>query len=187
MCGDPAAAGRVLVDDTHVKVAEDGHGDGPGNRRRRHHEHVGSHVPGPPRRQRSALLHAETVLLIDDDESEVGEVDRVLEQGMGAHDDACFATRDGGELLASLLGRLGAREIGHARADVTGAQQPRLRERAQQAANGPQMLLREDLGGREHRRLRTRIHHLEHGAQGDEGLATADIALEEPLHGVAIG
>jgi hypothetical protein len=35
-----------------------------------------------------ALLDAEAVLLVDDDETEVGEVDALVEQGVGADDDA---------------------------------------------------------------------------------------------------
>ena len=38
--------------------------------------------------QRVALLDAEAVLLVDDDQAEVGEVDALVEQGVGADDDA---------------------------------------------------------------------------------------------------
>ena len=38
--------------------------------------------------QRVALLDAEAVLLVDDDQAEVGEPDAVLDQRVGADDDA---------------------------------------------------------------------------------------------------
>ena len=41
--------------------------------------------------QRVALLHAEAVLLVDDHEAEVEELDLVLDQRMGADDDAGVA------------------------------------------------------------------------------------------------
>ncbi len=44
--------------------------------------------------QRGALLDAEPVLLVDDDEAEVGELHAVLEQGVGADDDARRSRRD---------------------------------------------------------------------------------------------
>src|SRR5688500_19415141 len=39
--------------------------------------------------ERVALLDAEPVLLVDDDETEVGEVDALLEECVRADDDAC--------------------------------------------------------------------------------------------------
>ena len=41
-----------------------------------------------------ALLDAEAVLLVDDDEAEVGELDVLLEQRVGADDDAGLAADD---------------------------------------------------------------------------------------------
>ena len=51
-----------------------------------------------------ALLDAEAVLLVDDDEAEVGEVGFVLLQGVGADDEVRFAAHDAALGLA-----LGAR------------------------------------------------------------------------------
>ena len=44
--------------------------------------------------QGGPLLDAEPVLLVDDDQAEVGEGDLLLEQGVGADDDAGLAARD---------------------------------------------------------------------------------------------
>ena len=44
------------------------------------------------------------------------------------------------------------------------------------------MLLREQRGRHEHRGLLAVLHRLEHGADGDLGLAEADVAAHEPVH-----
>lgn len=46
------------------------------------------------------------------------------------------------------------------------------------------MLLGEHLGGREHGRLPAAVHDGEHRPQRDQGLARADLSLEEAVHGV---
>ncbi len=47
-----------------------------------------------------ALLHAEAVLLVDDDEAEVGEVDLVFDEGVGADGEVGDAARDAAAGLA---------------------------------------------------------------------------------------
>ena len=54
----------------------------------------------------------------------------------------------------------------------------------QHALDGLVVLLRQDLGGGHQNRLVTGINRLKHGGQGHHGLARADLALEEALHGV---
>jgi hypothetical protein len=49
------------------------------------------------------------------------------------------------------------------------------------------MLLREHFGRREQRGLAARVHHLEHGADSDDGLARADLALQQPVHRIGAG
>jgi hypothetical protein len=51
-----------------------------------------------------SLLHAEAVLLVDDDKAEVGEPDVVLDQGVGADDDPGRAGLDVEQRLAPGLG-----------------------------------------------------------------------------------
>lgn len=46
------------------------------------------------------------------------------------------------------------------------------------------VLLGENLGRGEHRRLAARVHHREHRAQRHHRLAGADLALKEAVHGV---
>ena len=49
------------------------------------------------------------------------------------------------------------------------------------------MLLGEHLGRREQRRLAAGVDDAEHRAQRDQGLAGADLALEQPVHRVGLG
>ena len=67
-----------------LEVAEDGHRDGARDRRGGHDEHVRAVSSRALARQRLALLDAEAVLLVDDDEPEVEELHLVLEQRVRA-------------------------------------------------------------------------------------------------------
>ncbi len=53
-----------------------------------------------------------------------------------------------------------------------------------EAADGLQMLARQQLGRRHQRRLRARLDGRRHGEQRHHGLAAADIALEQAEHAV---
>ena len=107
---------------------------------------MGSRVPRAAPRERGTLLHAEAMLLVDDHEPEVVEVDGVLQERMGADDDAGLARGDGSEFVAALPRGLRAREIGDPRAQVARAEQSGLRERAEERSDGAQVLLGEHLG-----------------------------------------
>ncbi len=48
-----------------------------------------------------------------------------------------------------------------------------------------EMLAGEDLGRRHHRGLAAGLDRREHGEQGDQGLARADIALQQAVHPAA--
>ncbi len=98
---DVGTSGRQLRQRRHLKIPEDRHRHAPRDRRRRHHQHVRRRASLV--RQRRPLLHSEAVLLIHDDEAEIGETDTILEQGMGADDDARRTTR-GIEQRLTLLG-----------------------------------------------------------------------------------
>ncbi len=92
---DRRPAARQLGEDRRVQVAVDGHRDRTRDRRRGHHEHVRRHVGLGP--QRVPLLDAEPVLLVHDDQAEIGEVDALVEQRVRADDDAGTAALDLGE------------------------------------------------------------------------------------------
>ena len=66
------------------------------------------------------------------------------------------------------------------------AQQAVAGQRPQRPADGFEVLGRQDLGGRQQRGLSPGVNHLEHGAQGNDGLAGAHLTLEEPVHGAVL-
>ena len=132
--------------------------------------------------ERVTLLDAEPVLLVDDDQPEVGEPDVLLEQGMRADDDAGVAGEHVGERLAPRGDALGSGEQGHP-GGVLGAAQPAcLPEWPEHRADRPEVLLREDLGRGQQRGLSARIDDLQHGPDGDHGLARADLPLQQSVH-----
>ena len=49
------------------------------------------------------------------------------------------------------------------------------------------VLLGQHLGGRHERALVAALHGGEQGADGDDRLARADVALQQPVHGVGRG
>ncbi len=179
-----AAAGGELAQGRGVEVAEDSHRHGPRDRRRRHHQHV-RRLPGLAA-ERRPLLHAEAVLLVDDDQTEVGELHVLLEQRVRADHDPGLAA-----------GSLGERRTPGRRVQRPGQQRHpgRLLGAAEEAALGEVaehrhdravVLLGEHLGRRQQRRLAARVDDLEHRAQRDHRLARADLALEQPVHRVAL-
>jgi hypothetical protein len=81
---DRFAAGGFFREARHVHVAESGEHERARDRRRRHHQHVGS-IPFSG--QRKPLMDTEPVLLVDDGKHQVLERDAFLKQRMRADDD----------------------------------------------------------------------------------------------------
>ncbi len=129
---------------------------------------------GALRAQRLALLDPEPVLLVDDDETEVGEGRRVAEQRVGADDDPRLPGCRPQRRLAPLGGRhLTGEQRGHELGGELRPQHPRDRS---------QVLTGEHLGRGDEGRLAAALGDLEHRPQGHERLARADLALHEPVH-----
>ena len=61
------------------------------------------------------------------------------------------------------------------------------RPTAAKAVDGLEMLARQKLGRRHQRGLRASLDRGRHGEQRDDGLAAADIALQQPQHAVRAG
>jgi len=101
-------SGGYLAQRGDLQIPEDGHRDRARNRGRGHHQQV-RHQCGPALQHRT-LLDTETVLLIDHDQSEIGERHRLRQQRMGTHDDACPATGDGVQRGPTLRSALRARQ-----------------------------------------------------------------------------
>ena len=144
-CDERLDAGAPLghrADRGDVEVAEDRHRDGARDRRRGQHECVGRRAL---RAQRLALLDAEAVLLVDDDEAEIGERRAVAQKGVRPHDDPRLPGCGPQRGLATLGRRhLTGEQRGHELGRELRPQHPR--DRAQ-------VLAREHLGRGDQRRL----------------------------------
>jgi hypothetical protein len=108
-------------------------------------------APGPLPVERSALAHAEAVLLVDDAHRQTPKLDVGLDQRVGAHDHRELAGAEQPERLApARCGR---------RAGQQGERDGLFRE---QRAHGGGVLLRERLGRRHERRLVAGLDRAEH-------------------------
>ena len=121
-------------------------------------------------------MHAKAMLLVDHHKREVAECDRLLEQRVRADQDIDATLGERGKDILALSALLAAAE----ERDV----QPCRRS---EAAYRLEMLAGEKLGRRHERGLRAGLDRGRHGEKGDDGLAAADVALQEPQHAVGIG
>src|SRR6185369_159945 len=118
------------------------------------------------------VLHAEAMLLVDDDEPEIGEVDVGTEQPMRADDDVDLLLGELAERLRLLLLSLEAAHDGDANREV-----------GEPLLEGACVLVGENRRGHEHGDLTAALHRLEGGAHRDLRLSVADVADEEAVHG----
>ena len=129
---------------------------------------------GAQRFQSFLLLHAEAVLLVDDDQAEVVELHALLDQLVRADDDVELAVGHVLQRLGLFLGGAEARQFGDLHRPVGEAVGEIL-----------EMLLGEQRGRHQHRDLLAVHRRDEGGAQRDLGLAEADIAADQPVHRLA--
>ena len=122
------------------------------------------------------LRDAKMLLLIDDQEAEMGKPHIFGEQRMGADDDVDTAV---GEFLLDLARLLGWDETGELR-------DPK-RQPGEPLGEAAKMLPGEQRRRHHHRDLRARHRRDKRGAQCDLGLAEADIAADQPVHRLARG
>ena len=121
--------------------------------------------------QRHPLMHAETMLFIDDDQGEALELDTFLEKRVRADDEPGRAVGDGVERLPPGRRFLAAAEP--RRLDA---------ERLEPGAEISPVLLGENFRRRHDRNLDAAGNRLEAGDRGNDGLARADIPLDESHH-----
>ncbi len=132
----------------------------------RQHVDLGAH-----RLDRLLVAHAETVFLVDHEQSEALELDLVADQLVGADDDVDRAVGDALERELDLLGGAKARQLGHLD-----------RPLAEAVDDVLVVLFGQQRGRRQDRDLLAADHRDEGGAQRHLGLAEADIAAHQPVH-----
>ena len=121
--------------------------------------------------QLGPLVHAELVLLVDDDQAQMAKLDVLLEQGDGADDDVDLAPLDLGErLVAFLAGQAAGDE------DAPDLAILEIPLDAQEVLRGENLRRRHDGG------LRLVGDGQQSGVERDHGLAGADVALEQAVH-----
>ena len=132
--------------------------------------------PVPFGLQRETLMHAESMLLVDHHERKVAEFDRLLEQSVRADENVDATLGERGKDILALSAFLAAAE----ERDLQSC-------RRSEAAYRLEVLACQQLGRRHQRGLRAGLDRGGHGEKGDDGLAAADVALQEPQHAVGIG
>ena len=180
---DGRASRRHLVDDANVQVSVQGQCQSPRDGRCGHGEDVGVGdlaIRAGLAHQLEALLHTEAMLLVDDDQAEIGEVGLILLQCVGADDELCIAAHDAALRLA--LGR-GVERAGK-KHDLVRSPGARRDGVCEQLARGEVVLRGEDLGGRHQRDLGAVLDGNQRGLHGDDRLSRSDIALQQTAHGL---
>ena len=115
-------------------------------------------------------------MLVDDDDGEAVELDRRLDQRVGADDESELARRELGQHVGPPRGRRRAREQRH-RHQLAG----------HELGDGGEVLLGQRLGRRHQRGLHPLLDRAQQRVERDDGLARADVALQQPLHGNRAG
>ena len=127
-----------------------------------------------------ALLDAEAVLFVDDDEAEISEVYLLFDESVGADGEVGFAAEDSRSRLT-----LGARvKRAGEEGDAVGLAGARGEDAREKLAGEEEVLGGEDLGGSHHRGLVAIFDGDQRGLKRDNGLAAADVSLEKAAHGM---
>ena len=126
------ATGRQLVQNRNIQIAIKRQRQGARNRRCGHYENMGAL---PLFRQRLSLKNAEAVLLVNDNESEFGEIHAFLNQRMGSDRDAGLSAHQ--SLSNATLFFFG---------QAADSKFDRDAERLQQSSQYERVLLRENFG-----------------------------------------
>ena len=159
---------RRLLDDAHVPDAAHRHIEGArdGGRRKGQHVDGGAHLL-----EFFLMPHAEPLLLVDDAETEILELDVVLDEAVGADDHVDLAPPQLGKDLLLLLCRAEAGEQLH------------LDGKALHPAGGRLVVLPREDGRRAEQRALLAVHHaFKGGPERHLRLAEAHVAAEQPVH-----
>src|SRR5690606_18756150 len=160
---------RQFIDDAVIEIAVSRHCKRAGNRRGRHHQHVrgnGGFLP-----EFCALRYAEAVLLVDDYDTEVMKLHRILDHSMCADDDV---KRTFFEFLQRLLSFGAAARPG---------EESHIHWKSfQQRGHCLKMLSRQNFCRRHQAGLEAIVDRQQHAEHGNHGLSAAHIALQEAVH-----
>jgi hypothetical protein len=126
---------------------------------------------GAQRLDRVLLAHAKAVLLVDDQEAEVGKSDVALQQLVRADENVDLAGLEATPHVACIRGALEARQHLDAHGPAGEA-----------VAEGVVVLLRQQRGRHQHSDLARVRRGDEGGAHGDFGLAEAHVSADQPIH-----
>ena len=166
---DRCPAGRHLVDPADVHFAILGEGQRARDRGRRHHQQMRRALGFLAKQQ--PLRHPEAVLLVDHRQAEPFVGDLLLEDRMRADEDVDRAVGEAQQHDFPRPALLAAGQDRHAYAKAV-----------ELAEQGRVMLAGEDLGRGEERGLGAGFDRGKHRQHGNQGLARADVALEQPQH-----
>jgi hypothetical protein len=166
-------AGRLFSQLRNVHVAEIGENQGARDRGGGQHQEIDRFALA---RQCQPLMHAETVLFVDDGEREIVERHVVLEQRVRADGQIDIARSQCRQNFSAFAAALPAREDSNT--DAGGGREPR---------DGGKMLARQNLGRRHQRRLAAGLDHRCGGKECHHGLARADVAVEQAQHAIGLG
>ena len=166
---DRLPAGRKVRDGGDGEIREVRQGQRSRDGRRRHDQVVRrdalllQHMP---------LTHAELVLLVHHDHANAGQRDILAEDRLRADGDmdVAFGEPLAQRSAAGLLGVMGQQGHVHVRA-------------LEHLLDRQEMLLGQDLRRRQQQRLMLVGHRHQHGVKRDHGLARADVALQQTVHG----
>ena len=159
----------------HVEIRVEQLAERPRDRRRGHQQDVGR-LPARLRLELMALLHAEAVLLVDDDQTEIGELDRLLDQGVCPDHDPRLPRADLLERVPPAVRREGP-----------GQQRHRYADPVEQPGDRPEMLAGKQVRRSEQRALAPRLRRSGERPGGDRGLARPDVPLEQAEHRCVAG
>ena len=163
------APGRQLVDNRHIEVAIQGHGQGTGYRRGRHHQHMRRIAVFSP--QTGALSHTETMLLVYHDHAQRLKKHRVFQHGMRPDQNPYLA------VFQSVQNSLSPLSFHRPRQQFHPYGHPE-----QQVLESHIMLLRQNLGRRHDTSLKTIVQCNQDAHQSHQCLPAAYIALQQTVH-----
>src|SRR6267378_366468 len=169
---DGRAAGREFIENGNVEVAVEGEREGARDGRRRQHEKMRrAAMRGGFIHQALALEDAEAMLLVNGDEAEAGEFDVVFDERVGTDDELRLAGANAIEDDGFLRSFQAADEQLDAIAGF-----------GEDAPRGKKVLHGENFRWSHERGLRTVFDGDHRRLQRNDGLAAADVALEETIH-----